>query len=1200
VSIASIVTTKPLHWIPPAADGVSVTPNASAWVNSAWVQISASTPGIWTLQTVTAFSDSGPSPVHFEIDIGTGASGSEVVVGTLPGCKESTTWNLESYFLSFGIPISIEAGLRVAVRLRKQGTDTTAWTIALGYYEDDVGTSNITTLPQLCVPSAADPINVASGGASWSVGSWVELSPSLDAGSMIVGVSMQRPDMVSNDDLILEIGVGAVSSETVLTRIATTEFSNAFHGVTRFVVPHRLATTTRVSARLSQSYSSGARTCEVKLIYYGPQTAASGDLKHQVIEYIGNGITGRLILTAFPLNVGNVAVWIYPVLPAGAGTATPPVVRTSADATNSWLDGTAGTSANFITSLTADGFTLGAGDAFGKVNTSGTKYIAIVVSDVSTDGDFIKTGIYTGNGVDGRLIEVNGGDPWQPTHVWVHGISHVYRSTEFVGDSSVTLRASVAGVNMIQSFETTGFTVGTSVNTNTNTNAYGYVAFRAGPEFLATGFASFTLQGTAVDDVVSGLGFTPGFLLAKEYNAAGVSYYKSTTFPNNAADLGDDSQGWNSTNDTGAAVKSLVFGGAVLGSVVAPAGATIYGWAWDDVDTDAPPSTSPCTGGGTVASGTNPSAGTSLATATTIHKWMEVTIGATTYRWSDVAINFTTAKEPRVLSWGRAARGLTDGRGGIETAAMTIRLADVDRVLRGLHSTSVLLNKVATIYAADEATIRAAGTPWTVFTGVVRDFRPESDLSYRLVLEDALTLSISAFAQERLVPSYLIGPLISDGNPVEKVWDSPAQICYGALSDEDDEEPEGTVLCPFIAAETLPGHEELGNLYKYLVCRGASHDVQAVFVGDPFSGTPPTTRAKAGAGEYGTRLWVPHRAGWLEAVDYAIQDSRRWTYIYLDQNHPGADPSRQNKIPLLANICGRETTGDATGNTIDSLPLQLLHFLNNEVVQDATGNWLSIKALGAYSLLDTASFTTVKTRSEARIAGGYIGASVIGYGFRQITLRDAIAQFCQSGDFDLGVNGYGQITITMLDRTSTAASAPIFTDEHDILKDSFSIDPKTDEIENKIRYVYKRKYAPELQQLNPKQGTRLPREPFDANWLSGLQTVEDATSISDIKETRESQLLELEMVRDAATADDVAAQRLALRCPSKGRAVATFDVTVSRGASVELGDIVKVTHFQGLGASGWTAQRLQVRRIELDLDRLTISLTCRDVHDLLA
>lgn len=619
----------------------------------------------------------------------------------------------------------------------------------------------------------------------------------------------------------------------------------------------------------------------------------------------------------------------------------------------------------------------------------------------------------------------------------------------------------------------------------------------------------------------------------------------------------------------------------------------------EDEDADAPPPVDACVGGGTVASGTPATDGDSLAAATAPHVWIETTIGGTTYRWAKVAINATTRKEPRVLSFGTLTRALTDGQGGFESAAMTITLSDFDRVLRGLHATQTLLNQPATVYLQDEASIRSGGTPWRVFTGVIRDFRPESDLKYRLVLEDPLTLSFSAFAQDKLIPSVLVTDAISDANPTEKVRDTPVPLPYGNLSDEDEDEPRGTIEAPFISAVTLAGFEDLGNNFRFMIGRGAIGNIQSIFIGDQFSGDPPTARTKANASLYGTKLWAPHMDGWLyDPVQYETVGGYRYTFFYLDQAHPAAELARQRKIPITVNFCGRETTGDGTGSTIASLPLQVLHVLNNEAVQVATGNWLAQKALGSYSLFDTASFSTVKTRSEARISGGYLGAFLIGHSGKQISLRDFIAQACRSGDFDIGINRHGQVMVTMLDRTSTASSAPVFTDQSDILKDSFSIDPHTDGIENSVRYAYRRNYLPALHQLSGTEGSRLPREPFDGTWLSGLQTLNDATSIAAIGETRSSKLLELDLVRHEETADDVAAQRLALR--KDPRAEATFKVTVNRGLAVELGDIVKVTHFQGLSATGWTNRRLQVRRHQVDLDRLTVTLTARDVDNLLA
>jgi hypothetical protein len=617
-------------------------------------------------------------------------------------------------------------------------------------------------------------------------------------------------------------------------------------------------------------------------------------------------------------------------------------------------------------------------------------------------------------------------------------------------------------------------------------------------------------------------------------------------------------------------------------------------------DEDPPPETDGCTGGGAVAIGTNPTDGDSLATATGIHAWMVFTVGGTTYTWGKVGINIgSLAVQPRVLSFGAVTRALSDDKGGFESARMTVMLSDYDRTVRGLHNSQTLLNQSVTVYAQSESGMRSAGNPWKVFRGVVRDLRPESDLKFRLDLEDPLTLSMSAFAQEKLVPPTLIS--VSDSTADQGIREAPAPVLYGSLSDEDEDEPIGTIEAPFIGTETVSGLEYLGNFHKHLIGLSATHNVRSIFIGDPLSGTPPTRRARAGASEYGTRLYVPHRDGWFGSEYYTVQDDERWTFLYVDQTHPGADLARYGKIPIAVNLCGREEQGDGTDDTIDSLPLQFLHFLNTEVAQSVgDADWPAIATRDSYALFDTLTFSAVKTRSEARISGGYVGAFMLGHSFKQITLREAIKQFCRSGDFDIGINRHGQIMLTMLDRTSTASSAVTFTDQSDILKGSFSIDPCLDAVENRVNYVYARNYLKTLQQLLTEEGTRPPREPYDGTWKSGLQTLNDTTEQTALGETRASQTLELEMVRDQDTADDVAAQRLALRKSSKGRAEATFDCTLSKGYNIELGDVIAVTHFQGISTTGWSARRCQVRRHVVDLDKLTVKLTVRDVDNLLA
>lgn len=130
-------TTATLNCIPaPGAAAVTpttvLTPNASAWVNSAWVELAAA--ALFTEETsldgLVAQPPAAAQDVEF--DIGTGDSGSEVVIST---CR------VQGYGISgmniIALPALYPLGFpspRIAVRMRKSGTSVTTWPIGLRYY----------------------------------------------------------------------------------------------------------------------------------------------------------------------------------------------------------------------------------------------------------------------------------------------------------------------------------------------------------------------------------------------------------------------------------------------------------------------------------------------------------------------------------------------------------------------------------------------------------------------------------------------------------------------------------------------------------------------------------------------------------------------------------------------------------------------------------------------------------------------------------------------------------------------------------------------------------------------------------------------------------------------------------------------------------------------------------------------------------
>jgi hypothetical protein len=115
--------------LPTAANGTLVTPSGTNWANSAWVQLSAP---IANPILITSIPFDPTNAQEFEVDLGTGAAGSETVVTTLAGNAANTNGNQILFLTS---PLLIAANTRVAIRMRKTSTSVTTWGFAMNYRE---------------------------------------------------------------------------------------------------------------------------------------------------------------------------------------------------------------------------------------------------------------------------------------------------------------------------------------------------------------------------------------------------------------------------------------------------------------------------------------------------------------------------------------------------------------------------------------------------------------------------------------------------------------------------------------------------------------------------------------------------------------------------------------------------------------------------------------------------------------------------------------------------------------------------------------------------------------------------------------------------------------------------------------------------------------------------------------------------------
>jgi hypothetical protein len=170
------------------------------------------------------------------------------------------------------------------------------------------------------------------------------------------------------------------------------------------------------------------------------------------------------------------------------------------------LDATTGVSQH------ASGFTV-AGNA--AINTNATTYYWLAIRDDGT-ADF-QVGSYTGNGGDSRNLTPLDFDPNLVIIASATTNAMVFRTSTMSGDASTTFNGT-PGINVIQSFITNGWQVGTDASVNTNAVTYYYAAFKNSDLFKVLDDGSNrAYQGNATDNrTITGAGFQPdAFALTK-------------------------------------------------------------------------------------------------------------------------------------------------------------------------------------------------------------------------------------------------------------------------------------------------------------------------------------------------------------------------------------------------------------------------------------------------------------------------------------------------------------------------------------------------------------------------------------------------------------------------------------------------------------------------------------------------------------
>lgn len=341
------------------------------------------------------------------------------------------------------------------------------------------------------------------------------------------------------------------------------------------------------------------------------------------------------------------------------------------------------------------------------------------------------------------------------------------------------------------------------------------------------------------------------------------------------------------------------------------------------------------------------------------------------------------------------------------------------------------------------------------------------------------------------------------------------------------------------------------------------------------------------AGNFGVTFAVPGKTNfstYFGATPYAEINGRRYTLFYV--RGPQGDDAVSGVRPLAVTCQGIERTGDGSGVLITELPEQYEHLLRNLVLRDyQTGNWETDGPTWGdtptdVDLVDGASFDTVSTVWAARGPGACQGAWVLGLGetgtLEQVTVRTQLARLNQSSDGYGGFSRKSQYVLKTIDETASLTDTPRFTATLGINGDTFEIEDRPDEIENQIIVRYA---------LDAVQGI----------WSEF--TVEDVDAQNAIDGEIKPYTLTLWAVRNPAVAYEIARRRL-LRRKFPYRLV-RWESDMG-GLTTDLGDTVRLTHPDGLGADGWKDRPVYILRHEFDPQRFVVQFEALDLASLRA
>lgn len=372
---------------------------------------------------------------------------------------------------------------------------------------------------------------------------------------------------------------------------------------------------------------------------------------------------------------------------------------------------------------------------------------------------------------------------------------------------------------------------------------------------------------------------------------------------------------------------------------------------------------------------------------------------------------------------------------------------------------------------------------------------------------------------------------------------------------------------------------------RFVVALGALAAVQDVYVSDLAAEETPK-RVRAAADLYGTYILAPGHTGWPHADPYIELSGIRMTVIYV--RGPYLKQHRDGVVSIAVNACGYEEVGDGTGNVIDQAFLAGQFFLNEFVLKNRgggyrTGDWGPLEAYSnGDAVLMTSAWEDAQDKTALFIGGaGYLASWAI---HEAMTVREFVTRFCLTFNCRLGNTRHGQIRPIVIDDNAVATAGPLLVDRIHIK--SMEQVLATEQTENYIEFSYD--WIPDLSVYRNEALVEFIGDAIAAQVPGGVIGDDNPGGI------RRKALQELFCTQDEATAYDTRYRRMIFNKWVPRYVKLTMDMS---GIAYDLGDQFRLTHYDGLGASGDVATPFLVVGAALNADTLETTVIGLDIED---